>query len=84
MENKIKIYTFGVKDKKGRWHYLTTRYKLYQVALREAYYDTKNVIEESAKFILDNISSDEFDFETARIFELTVKEIPFVFRKNIK
>ena len=84
MENEIKVYTFGVKDTKGKWHYLTARYKLYQVALREAYYDTKVVIEESAKFILDNVSSDEFDFETARIFELTVKEIPFIFRKNVK
>jgi hypothetical protein len=84
MEDKIKLYTFGIRDKKGRWHYLTERYKLYQVTLREAYYDTKVVIEESAKFILEHISSDEFDLETARIFESTVKAMPFNFKRNIK
>jgi hypothetical protein len=77
MEDKIKLYTFGIQDKKGKWHYLTTRYKLYPLQLREAHYQDKINAEESAKFILEHLDSNEFDFETAHLFELTIKAIPF-------
>lgn len=84
MEDKIKLYTFGIQDKTGKWHYLTTRYKLYPVQLREAHYADKKTTEESASFIMQHIDSDMFIFDSACIFELTIKAMPFNFKRNIK
>lgn len=84
MENKIKLYTFGIQDKTGKWHYLTERYKLYPLQLREAHYADKKTTEESASFIMQHIDSNMFIFDSACIFELTIKAMPFDFKRNIK
>lgn len=81
---KNKLYTFGIQDKTGKWHYLTEKYKLYPIQLREAHYSDKKITEESASFVMQHIDSDAFIFESACIFELTIKAMPFNYKRIIK
>lgn len=83
MRNKTKLYTFGIRDKTGKWHYLTSN-KLYPIQLRQAHYSDKKTTEESASFVMQDIDSDAFIFDSACIFELTIKAMPFNFKRNIK
>ena len=84
MEDKVKLYTFGIQDKTGKWHYLTERYKLYPIQLREARYSDKKTAEEEASFVLEHIDPVAFIFDSACIFELTSNAMPFNFKRNIK
>lgn len=84
MEDKTKLYTFGIQDKTGKWHFLAERYKLHPIQMIEAYYSDKKTTEESASFVMQDIDSNMFIFDSACIFELTIKTMPFNFKGNIK
>lgn len=84
MEDKTKLYTFGIQDKTGKWHYLTERYKLAPIQLRQARYSNKKTTEEEASFVIEHIDSNMFILDSACIFELTINAMPFNFKRNIK
>ena len=79
-----KIYTFGIRDNRGEWHYLTTKYQIAPMQLRHAHYQDLKNTEESAKKVLSNLDENKFDFETATLFELVINVKPFNSLKNIK
>ena len=82
--DKIKLYTFGIQDKTGKWHYLKERDKLAPIQLREARYSDKKTTEEEASFVLEHIDSIMFIFDSACLFELTIKAIPFNLKSEMK
>jgi hypothetical protein len=82
--DKTKLYTFGIQSKTGKWHYLTERYKLAPIQLRQARYSDKKATEESASFVMQHIDSNIFIFDSACLFELTIKAIPFDLKSEMK
>lgn len=84
MEDKIKLYTFGIQSKTGKWHYLTERNKLAPIQLRQARYSDKKTTEEEAFFVMQHLNSDIFIFDSACIFELTIKAMLFNYNRSIK
>lgn len=81
---KQKIYTFGIKDNRGKWNYLTSKYKLNSMDLTEAYYDNKSNIENAAEFVMKYLESSEFNLDSASLFEMTIKTLPFNTNKLVK
>lgn len=82
--DKTKLYTFGIQDKTGKWHYLTERDKLAPIQLRQARYSDKKTTEEEASFILEHIDSNRFILDSACIFELTITALLFNVKRERK